>query len=67
MRVYTLQAGDEVVLDGDIRLTVLAIEGEDVLLGVSAPTPARVRVPAPDAVELQTLCWAARNTPPGNN
>jgi sRNA-binding carbon storage regulator CsrA len=65
MQVYTLQAGDEVVLDGDTRLTVLAIEGEDVLLGVSAPATARVL--APDVPELQALCWAARNTAPGNN
>jgi sRNA-binding carbon storage regulator CsrA len=65
MQIHTLQAGDQVVLDGDIRITVLAVEGEDVLLGVSAPAPARVL--APDVPELQTLCWAARNTPPGNN
>ena len=65
MQDYTLQAGDEVVLDGDIRLTILAVEGEDVFLGITGPAPARVR--APDVPEPQTLCWAARNTPPGNN
>jgi hypothetical protein len=65
MQVYTLQAGDEVVLDGDTRLTVLAVGGEEVLLAVSAPAPARV--PAPDVPEPQTLCWATRNTAPGNN
>jgi hypothetical protein len=65
MQVYTLQAGDEVVLDGGTRLTVLAVGGEDVLLGVSAPATARV--PAPDVPEPQTLCWAAHNTAPGNN
>ena len=52
MQNYTLQAGDEVVLDGDTRLTVLAIEGEDVLLGICAPATARVL--APDVPELQT-------------
>ena len=65
MQVYTLQAGDEVVLDGDTRITVLAIEGEDVFLGVTGPAPARV--PAPGVPEPQALCWAARNTPPGYN
>jgi hypothetical protein len=65
MQVYTLQVGDEVVLDGDTRLTVLAVEGEDVLLGISAP--AMAWVPAPDVPEPRTLRWAARNTPPGNN
>jgi hypothetical protein len=65
MSVYTLQAGDEVVLDGDIRITVLAVGGEEVLLGVSAPAAARG--PAPDVPEPQTLCWAARNTASGNN
>jgi sRNA-binding carbon storage regulator CsrA len=65
MQVYTLQMGDEVVLDGDTRLTVLAVRGEDVLLGVSAPVTARVL--APDVPEPQTLRWAVRNTPPGNN
>ena len=45
--------------------SVLAVEGEDVLLGICAPAMAQVL--APDAPELQTLCWSARNTPPGNN
>jgi sRNA-binding carbon storage regulator CsrA len=65
MQIYTLQAGDEVVLDGDIRITVLAVEGEDVLLAVSAPTTARVL--APDVPESQALCRAIRDTSPGNN
>ena len=65
MRVYTLQVGDEVVLDGDTRITILAVGGEDVLLAVSAPAPARVL--APDVPEPQALCRATRDTSPGNN
>jgi hypothetical protein len=65
MQISTLQVGDEVVLDGDTRITVLAVGGEDVLLGVSAAAPARVL--APDVPEPHTPCWAARNTAPGDN
>ena len=56
---------DEVVLDGDTRITVLAVGREDVLLGVTAPAAARVL--ASDVPEPHTPRWAARNTPPGNN
>jgi hypothetical protein len=47
MSVQTLQVGDELLLNEDIRLTVLAVEGDCVLLGVAAL--GCVRLPVPDA------------------
>jgi hypothetical protein len=37
MQVYMLQTGEEVVLEGNVRLTVLAVEGDTVWLGITAP------------------------------
>jgi hypothetical protein len=34
---YTLQVGDELVLGDDTRLTVLAVERDGVVLGITAP------------------------------
>jgi carbon storage regulator len=37
MLVLTRRLGEEIVIDGDIRVTVVAIKGDQVRLGVSAP------------------------------
>jgi Hemerythrin HHE cation binding domain/Global regulator protein family len=39
MPQQVLRVGDTLVLDEDIRLTVLAVEGDSVVLGVTAPGP----------------------------
>ena len=40
MLVRTLAVGDELVLGGDVRVAVVAVEGEVVLLEVALPEPA---------------------------
>ncbi len=37
MLVLTRRPGEEIVIDGDIRVTVVAIKGNQVRLGVVAP------------------------------
>ena len=39
MQPQVLRVGETLVMDEDIRLTVLAVEGESVLLRVTAPGP----------------------------
>jgi hypothetical protein len=50
MEVHTLQAGDSVLLDGRVRLTVLAVEGNTVLLQITEG--ASVQVVALEAPSL---------------
>ena len=40
MLVRTLEVGDELVLGEDVRVAVLAVEGEVVLLEITLPEPA---------------------------
>jgi carbon storage regulator len=37
MLVLTRRLGEEIVIDGDIRVTVVAVRGEQVRLGITAP------------------------------
>ena len=62
MNHYTLEVGDELQLGGDTRLTVLAVEGDTVWLGIPAPEGARVIAPDGDALRR-----AALTAPPGSN
>jgi len=39
MQPQVLRVGETLVMDEDICLTVLAVEGDSVLLGVTAPGP----------------------------
>ncbi len=39
MPQQVLRVGETLVMDEDIHLTVLAVEGDSVLLGVTAPGP----------------------------
>jgi hypothetical protein len=51
----TLEVGEELVLEGGARVTVLAVEGDAVLLGVSTPEelpPAETATPEGRAVEV---------------
>ena len=59
MQDHALGVGDELVIQGHIRLTVLAVEGDEVVLGitdeadgvrgpVARPWLAAVPVPLPD-------------------
>jgi len=42
MLVLTRRVGEEIVIGGDIRVTVVAIKGDRVRIGVSAPDFVRV-------------------------
>jgi carbon storage regulator len=42
MLVLTRRVGEEIVIGGDIRITVVAIKGDRVRIGVSAPDFVRV-------------------------
>lgn len=37
MLVLTRRVGEEIVIDGNIRVTVLAVKGDRIRLGISAP------------------------------
>ena len=45
MPEHALSIGEELVIGGGIRLTVLAVEAGEVLLGLTAPEPGDGRVP----------------------
>jgi len=53
MPVCTLTVGEELVLDGGVRVTVLVVEGETVLLGIAGQADARAL--APEAPEGRTV------------
>jgi hypothetical protein len=53
MPICTLTVGEELVLDGVVRVTVLVVEGETVLLGIAGHGDARAV--APEAPEGRTL------------
>ena len=42
MLVLTRRVGEEIVIDGGIRITVTGVQGEKVRIGVTAPESVRV-------------------------
>jgi len=42
MLVLTRKVGEEIVIDGHIRVTVLAVQGGRVRIGVTAPPEVRI-------------------------
>ena len=42
MLVLTRRIGEEIVMDGNIRVTVVAIEGGKIRLGITAPASVQV-------------------------
>jgi carbon storage regulator CsrA len=42
MLVLTRRLGEVIVIDGDIRVTVLSVKGDKIRLGVEAPAHVRV-------------------------
>jgi carbon storage regulator len=42
MLVLSRRVGEEIVIAGDIRLTILAIKGNQICLGFTAPSSVRV-------------------------
>jgi hypothetical protein len=45
MQEHALGVGEELVIEGGIRLTLLAVEAGEVLLGITAPGPGGVGGP----------------------
>jgi hypothetical protein len=45
MQEHALEVGEELVLAGGIRLTLLAVEAGEALLGITAPEPSDVGGP----------------------
>jgi hypothetical protein len=39
MQEHVLEVGEELVIEGGIRLTLLAVEADEVLLAITAPEP----------------------------
>jgi carbon storage regulator len=54
MLVLMRRVGEEIVIDGDIRITVTAIIGNKVRIGVTAPES--VRVDRQEIHELRVAC-----------
>ena len=42
MLVLTRRVGEQIVIAGDIRVTVVAVQGDKVRLGITAPASVRV-------------------------
>lgn len=64
MLVLTRKAGEEIVIDGGIRITILALGGERVRVGVTAPPDVRVdRSEVRDRAGKAQRPAAARRTP----
>ena len=63
MQEYALGVGDELVIEGGIRLTLLAVEAGEVVLGIAAPEPSDVA-----GLPAATGCrQAARQPAPESN
>jgi carbon storage regulator len=63
MLVLTRRIGEEIVIAGDIRVTVLAVTGKAVRLGITAPSSVRVlreellaTTDVPQHQDRQNLC-----------
>ena len=54
MLVLTRRVGEEIVIDGDIRITITAVRGDRVRIGITAPEFVRV-----DRQEIHQLRSAA--------
>jgi hypothetical protein len=73
MQEQVLLVGDELVIEGSFRLTLLAVEAGEVLLAITAPEPSDVagpedgsaRVsPSPDGAHLRHRWTSDEATPP---
>jgi hypothetical protein len=65
MPIYTLQVGEELLLDGGVRVTVLAVEGDTVLLGITGHGDARAV--GSEAPAGRTPAWGVLAASPSAN
>ena len=64
MQEHALGVGDELVIEGSVRLTLLAVEAGEVLLGVTAPEPGDGG--GPQAGYRTSSCTQGRSSPPAS-
>jgi hypothetical protein len=64
MQDHALRVGEELVLRGHIRLTVLAVRGDEAVLGITAPEP--VEVGCPEVGCRPPSCARGRSLPPAS-
>ena len=62
MQEHVLEVGQELVIEGGIRLTLLAVEAGDVLLAITAPEPSDVA--GPQAGSRPSSSTQGRSAPP---
>ena len=62
MQEHVLELGDELVIEGGVRLTLLAVEAGEVLLGIAAPEPGDVG--GPEAGYARRPAPRGRSAPP---
>ena len=62
MQEYVLGVGEELVIEGGVRLTLLAVEAGEVLLGIAAPEPGDVG--GPEAGYARRPATRGRSAPP---
>ena len=62
MREHVLEVGEELVIEGGVRLTLLAVEAGEVLLGIAAPEPGDVG--GPEAGYARRPAPRGRSAPP---
>ena len=64
MQEHVLEVGEELVIEGGICLTLLAVEAGEVLLGLTAPEPGSVA--GPEAGYRPSSCTQGRSSPPAS-
>jgi carbon storage regulator len=69
MLVLTRKINEEIIIDGDIRVTVLSVQGDKVRLGIAAPPSVRIdrqevhlrrSAPGEEAAREELHCAGAR-------
>jgi hypothetical protein len=62
MQEHALEVGEELVVEGGVRLTLLAVEAGEVLLGITAPEPSDGA--GPEAGYRPSSSTQGRSAPP---
>jgi hypothetical protein len=65
MQEHDLEVGDELVIEGGIRLTILAVEAGEVLLAITAAEPSDVA--DPEARQQRVPVTVRQVPPPSDN